>query len=101
MLIDANKTPIERPKNNKNAFIQAKRRESWIRRKKRLFVHIFLMVFSNGKQNDFRLLKESGVSIHSNTRCLTDTGTEITSKLRAKTRKNPLTKEEKNRESVF
>lgn len=58
--------------------------------------------FSNGKRHDFRLFKESGVRIHPKTRSLTDTGYQGIQKLhensalpKKKTKKNPLTKEDK------
>lgn len=58
--------------------------------------------FTNGKRHDFRLFKESRTYVHSNIEILTDTGYQgivklhLNSKLpKKKTKKNPLTKEEK------
>lgn len=60
--------------------------------------------FSNGKQHDFRLFKESGVHLHPNTRSLTDTGYQGIQKLhqnaalpKKKTKKQPLSEEDKRR----
>ena len=60
--------------------------------------------FSNGKRHDFRLFKESGVHIHPTIRSLTDTGYQGIHRLhqnselpKKKTKKNPLTKEDKKR----
>ncbi len=60
--------------------------------------------FSNGKRHDFRLFKESGVHIHPKIKSLTDTGYQGLHKIhpnsslpKKKTKKRPLTKEEKKR----
>ena len=58
--------------------------------------------FSNGKKHDFQLFKESRIVLRKETRIKTDTGYQGIQKLHAhalfpkkKTKKNPLTKEEK------
>ncbi|MBL3285300.1 IS5 family transposase domain protein [Rickettsiales endosymbiont of Paramecium tredecaurelia] len=65
--------------------------------------------FANGKRYDFRLFKESRTKINSDIKVITDTGYQGIRKLhskselpRKKTKKNPLTKEdkEKNQELV-
>ncbi len=60
--------------------------------------------FSNGKRHDFRLFRESRVRFHPKTRSLTDTGYQGIHKIHSnaelpkkKTKKNPLTKEDKKR----
>jgi hypothetical protein len=65
---------------------------------------IICTTFSNGKQHDFRLFKESGVHIHPEIRSLTDTGYQGIHKIhhnselpKKKTKKNPLTKEDKKK----
>lgn len=61
--------------------------------------------FSNGK-HDFRLFKESGIHINESTKILTDTGYQGLQKIhtntampKKKSLKNPLTKEDKKRNS--
>ena len=63
---------------------------------------IICTAFCNGKRHDFRLLKESRVRLHKNTKALVDTGYQGLKKLHAKTempkkksKKNPLTAEDK------
>lgn len=63
---------------------------------------IICTAFANGKRHDFRLFKESKVKIHLNTKIITDTGYQGLKKLhektqmpKRKTKKNPLTKEDK------
>lgn len=63
---------------------------------------IICTAFSNGKRHDFRLFKESEIHIHPGILALTDSGYLGLQKLHAKTqmpkkksKKNPLTKEEK------
>jgi hypothetical protein len=62
--------------------------------------------FSNGKRHDFRLFKESGVRLHPKTKSLTDTGYQGIQTLhqnaalpKKKTKKNPLTYEDKIKNS--
>ena len=63
---------------------------------------IICLNFSNGKRHDFRLFKESAVRFKTNTEVLTDTGYQGIRKIhensrlpKKKTKKCPLTKEEK------
>lgn len=63
---------------------------------------IICTAFANGKRHDFRLFKESKTKIHPNTKIITDTGYQGLKKLhektqmpKRKTKKNPLTKEDK------
>ncbi len=58
--------------------------------------------FANGKKHDFRLFKESKVRLHPNSTTVVDTGYQGLQKIHAKTeipkkktRKNPLTAEDK------
>lgn len=63
---------------------------------------IICTAFSNGKQHDFRLLKNSNIHLHPSIQALTDNGYQGLQKLHAKTqmpkkrsKKHPLTKEDK------
>jgi DDE superfamily endonuclease len=63
---------------------------------------VICTAFTNGKQHDFRLFKESKTRFHSSIRVLTDSGYQGLQKLHAKTqmpkkksKKHPLTKADK------
>jgi hypothetical protein len=60
--------------------------------------------FGNGRKHDFRLFKESKIRIHPETKTVEDSGYQGIQKIHAnseipkkKTRKNPLTKEDKKK----
>ncbi len=105
VLIDATETPIERPKKGKNTTYSGKKKRHTL--KTQVVVDkkdktVICTSFSNGKRHDFRLFKESGVHIHPAIKSLTDTGYQGIHKLhqnselpKKKTKKNPLTKEDK------
>ncbi|MBS4166358.1 hypothetical protein NEOC65_001444 [Neochlamydia sp. AcF65] len=64
--------------------------------------------YGNGKKHDFRLFKESQVKINPQIRVLTDSGYQGLKKLHAQTqmpkkksKKKPLTKEEKKQTKVY
>lgn len=63
---------------------------------------IICTAFANGKRHDFRLFKESKISIHPSIKVVTDTGYQGLQKIHAKTqmpkkksKNNPLTKQDK------
>ena len=65
---------------------------------------VICTAFANGKRHDFRLFKESKTKIHPDIKVITDTGYQGIQKLHSKsvlpkkkTKKNPLTKEEKQK----
>jgi hypothetical protein len=64
--------------------------------------------FANGKRHDFRLFKESKTRIHSQTKAIVDTGYQGIQKIhtqselpKKRSKKNSLTKEDKQNMSVF
>ena len=64
--------------------------------------------FSNGKRHDFRLFKESKISIHPMINIVTDTGYQGLQKIHARTQmpkkrnqKHPLTKEDKKNNQLL
>lgn len=65
---------------------------------------VICTAFANGKRHDFRLFKESKTKINSGIKIIADTGYQGIQKLHSnselpkkKTKKNPLTKEEKKK----
>ncbi|MBL3284686.1 IS5 family transposase domain protein [Rickettsiales endosymbiont of Paramecium tredecaurelia] len=65
---------------------------------------VICTAFANGKRHDFRLFKESRTKINPSIKAITDTGYQGIQKLhskselpRKKTKKNPLTKEDKEK----
>ena len=87
ILIDANQTPIERPKKKQKHYYSGKKKRHTL--KTQIVVDkktkgIICTAFFNGKRHDFKLFKESKTRIHPEIKTVTDTGYQGMQKLHRK-----------------